>query len=319
MNQEKTIKYSIVVPAFNEQDNVAPLHAEIKEVMDTLKEPYEIIFVDDGSRDQTFDRLKDLSPVKVIRFRKNFGQTAALDAGFKAAQGEIFIAMDGDRQNDPADIPNLLKKITEGVDVVSGWRYDRQDASSKKFISRGADFLRKFFISDGIHDSGCTLKAYRRECFEDLTLFGEMHRFIPGVLRWRGFTIAEIKVNHRPRTSGDTKYNWKRILKGSIDMVSVWFWRKYSTRPLHLFGGMGVVFGGIGTVLGIYLALTRFFGYISLQNSIWPLVSVFLILVGVQLFISGLLADIAIKTFYNKHRTVYSIKKIIENKDENIS
>ncbi len=315
MDNINTIKYSVVVPVYNEEDNVVPLHAEIKQVMIKLGEPYEIIFVDDGSRDKTFERLNSLSPIKIIRFRKNFGQTAALDAGFKAAKGEIFITMDGDRQNDPTDIPNLLKKIAEGLDVVSGWRYNRKDTSSKKFISRGADFLRKFFINDGIHDSGCTLKAYRRECFEDLTLFGEMHRFIPGVLRWRGFTVTEIKVNHRPRTAGDTKYNWKRILKGLIDMISVWFWRKYSTRPLHLFGGLGVVFGAIGSFMGIYMAIARFLGYISLQNTIWPLVSVFLILVGIQLFISGLLADIAIKTYYNKKRTTYSIKEIIDRDD----
>ncbi|MBU0707878.1 glycosyltransferase [Patescibacteria group bacterium] len=316
MNNDKKIKYSVVVPVYNEEDNVIPLHNEIKEAMNRLNEPYEIIFVDDGSRDQTFNRLSALSPIKIVRFRKNFGQTAALDAGFKTAVGEIFIAMDGDRQNDPVDIPNLIEKISEGVDVVSGWRYNRKDTSSKKFISQGADYLRKFFISDGIHDSGCTLKAYRKECFEDLTLFGEMHRFIPGVLRWRGFTVTEIKVNHRPRVAGETKYNWKRILKGLIDMISVWFWRKYSTRPLHLFGGMGIIMGSIGLILGLYLSIARALHAVSLQNSIWPLVSVFLIIVGIQLFISGLLADIAVKTYYNKKRTTYSIKEIVDRKGE---
>lgn len=316
MENQFKVKYSVIVPVYNEAGAVTSLHGEIVQVMNSLSEPYEIIFIDDGSRDGTFEKLNSLSPIKIIKFRKNFGQTSALDAGFKEAQGEIFISMDGDGQNDPADIPKLLEKLDEGYDIVSGWRIDRKDASSKKFISKGADFLRKFFINDGIHDSGCTLKAYRRECFSDLNLYGEMHRFIPGILKWQGFKSSEVKVNHRARTTGKTKYNWERILKGFIDMISVWFWRKYSGRPLHLFGGLGIIIGGSGFILGIYLACLRYFGRISLQNRIWPLVAVFMVLAGVQLFISGLLADISIKTYYNDKKRVYHIEKVIAKNNE---
>ncbi|MFA6524982.1 MAG: glycosyltransferase family 2 protein [Patescibacteria group bacterium] len=316
-NAEKKYKYSIIVPVYNEQDAVQPLFTEIKSVMESINEPYEIVFVDDGSIDHTLEKLKTLSPIKIIHFRKNFGQTAAMDAGFKNAEGEIFITMDGDGQNDPKDIPTLLAKMTEGYDVVSGWRFDRKDDFSKRFVSRGADYLRKFFINDQIHDSGCTLKAFRSECFENITLYGEIHRFIPGMLKWQGFRIGEVKVNHRPRTTGKTKYNWKRVIKGLIDMISVWFWRKYSGRPLHLFGTMGAFLGTAGVLLGIYLAIARIMGKIALQNSIWPLIAVFLMLTGIQLFVSGLLADIAVKTFYDRKRTIYSIKEVIVNKDRN--
>ena len=305
-----SVAHSVIIPAYNEEDAVVPLYREIKVVMDRLGQPYEVIFVDDGSTDRTFERLSALSPIKIIRFRKNFGQTAALDAGFKHAQGKIFITLDGDGQNDPADIPRLLEKLDEGYDVVSGWRKNRKDTFSKKFVSRGANVMRKFFVADHIRDSGCTLKVYRRECFDELDLFGEIHRFIPAMLAWKGFKIAELDVNHRQRTTGQTKYNWKRMVKGFVDMISVWFWRKYSSRPLHLFGGFGVLLGGVGFLLGLYLAIMRIFKLLSLQNSIWPLVSVFLILAGIQLFISGLLGDIAIKTYYNSKRRVYTIRDI---------
>jgi len=176
--------------------------------------------------------------------------------------------------------------------------------------------MRKFFINDQIHDSGCTLKVYKHECLENLNLYGEMHRFITGIVRWQGFEISEVKVNHRPRTTGETKYNWKRIVKGLIDMISVWFWRKYSSRPLHLFGGLGLLISSIGFLLGLYLIVFRLLGRISLQNRIWPLVAVFMVLVGLQLFISGLLADIAVKTYYNNRRTAYNIEKIVEKNEE---
>lgn len=316
MNRPEKIKYSVIVPAYNEAEAVGPLHQEIKEAMNNLGEPYEIIFVDDGSSDGTFKNLTQLTPIKIIKFRKNFGQTAALDAGFKYAQGEIIFTLDGDGQNDPADISKLLEELNKGYDLVSGWRHNRKDPFLKNVISRGADFLRKFFISDKIHDSGCSLKAYRRECLENLNLYGEMHRFIAGVLKWQGFKVGEVKVNHRPRKTGQTKYNWKRIVKGFIDMISVWFWRKYSGRPLHLFGGLGLLIGGAGFILGSYLTIARLLGLISLRNRIWPLVAVFMVLAGLQLFISGLLADIAVKTYYNNRRTVYNIEKIVEKNQE---
>ena len=241
-NDKKQIAISAVVPVYNEEKNVARLHQELKEALAEIGGFFEIIFVNDGSTDNTLEELKKLKPVKIINFRKNFGQTAAMDAGIKEARGEIVITMDGDGQNDPRDIPLLLEKINEGYDVVSGWRWQRKDKPMKRFLSRGANFLRKFLVSDNIHDSGCSLKAYRKECFDKVDLYGEMHRFIPAILRWRGFKIGEVKVSHRPRSAGETKYDWKRIPKGFLDMTSVWFWRKYSDRPLHLFGERRFVF-----------------------------------------------------------------------------
>lgn len=304
---------SIVIPVFNEEKNVALLHKEILEVFkkDNLKG--EIIFVDDGSSDGTVEEIKKMHSLKAIFFRRNFGQTAALDAGIKASQGEIIITMDGDLQNDPADISLLLDKLDEGFDVVSGWRKKRQDPFSKKFLSQGADKLRKLLINDGIHDSGCTLKAYKKECFEGIDLYGEMHRFIPAIIRINGFKIGEIEVHHRARVAGKTKYNYKRVLKGFLDMVSVWFWRKFSNRPLHLFGGLGFFFSLLGFSLLIFMAVQRFFYAMPLGNRIWPILGVFLILMGVQFFISGLLADIAIKSYHQtKNELPYKIKEVIE-------
>lgn len=305
---------SIIVPLKDEEGNVQQLHEEL---LGTFKEQGlqgEIIFIDDGSSDKTLEIARTLRPLKVVVFRKNFGQTSAMDAGIKAAKGDIIITMDGDRQNDPADISRLLDKLDEGYDVVSGWRQSRKDNFSKKFLSRGADKLRKFLINDTVNDSGCSLKAYKKECFEHVELYGEMHRFIPALLQIQGFKIGEVVVNHRPRTAGVTKYNYKRLIKGFLDTLSVWFWRKYANRPLHLFGGVGLLMGFVGVVLMLWMAFERVVLQIPLGNRIWPMLSIFLILGGMQLFISGLLADIAVKTYHqSKKETPYKIKEIIEN------
>lgn len=305
---------SFVVPLFNEEGNVEKLYREITKVIGDNNLKAEIIFIDDGSGDRTLEVAKKLSPLKLIAFRGNFGQTAAMDAGIKSASGDIVVTLDGDLQNDPADTIKLLDKMDEGFDVVSGWRKSRKDPFSKRFLSRGADWLRKFLIDDRIHDSGCTLKAYKRECFEGVDLYGEMHRFIPAVLKIHGFRIGEVEVNHRPRVAGRTKYNYKRVVKGFLDMVSVWFWRKFSNRPLHLFGGMGFFLGFVGSVLLFWMAYDRFFNGTPLSNRIWPMLGVFFILIGIQLFISGLLADILIKTYnQTKKENGYYIKEIINN------
>lgn len=304
---------SIVVPLYNEEGNVAELHKRIHEAVQRLGRPFEIIFVDDGSKDKTLEEAETLSPLKLITFRKNFGQTAAFDAGFKAAKGEIIITLDGDLQNDPADIPLLLEKMAEGYDVVSGWRFKRQDPWSKKIPSRIANLLRKVLINDRIHDSGCSLKAYKRECFDDVDLFGEMHRFIPAILELEGYKIGEVKVSHHPRVHGVTKYNWKRGFKGFVDMVSIWFWRKYSYRPLHLFGTTGVVMSGIGGAILVWMMVEKFYYGASISERMWPLVGIFFALVGIQLFVSGLLADIAVRSYYQVHnRMNYSIREVRE-------
>lgn len=302
---------SVVVPLYNEEGNVVELHQKILTALQKLGRPFEIIFIDDGSRDGTLERARNLTPLKLIVFRKNFGQTAAFDAGIKAATGEIIITLDGDLQNDPNDIPLLLAKMDEGYDVVSGWRHKRQDPWSKKIPSRIANLLRKFLIHDDIHDSGCSLKAYKRECFKDVDLFGEMHRFIPAILQLEGYRVGEVKVSHHPRLHGVTKYNWKRGFKGFVDMISIWFWRKYSHRPLHLFGASGVMLSLLGGAILMWMVVEKFYFDESIADRIWPLVGVFFTLIGVQLFISGLLADIAVRNYYqNRHRMNYNIREV---------
>lgn len=310
-------RISVVVPVYNESGNVKELFREIKEVCVKENYTYEIIFVDDGSSDDTAKQCADLKPLKLIRFRRNFGQTAAMDAGIKAAQYDYIVTMDGDRQNDPADIPNMLKYMTENdLDVVSGWRKNRKDTIMKKFTSRGANFLRAIIVKDNIHDSGCSLKVYKRECFENLSLYGEMHRFIPALLKIKGFTVGEIVVNHRPRTAGVTKYNWKRTFKGFVDMISVWFWNKFAVRPLHLLGSTGIISIFIGIVFAIW-SLVLFIMGNNMSDYMQPIVSVLFLLAGLFLFVFGLMSDILVKTYYgSKIDTPYNIKEVVENKED---
>jgi glycosyltransferase involved in cell wall biosynthesis len=306
----QTPYYSFIVPVYNEEGNVEKLHAEIVTVAEKLNKPYEVIFIDDGSTDQTLQKLKTLSPIKILILRKNSGQSAALDAGIKAARGEILITLDGDGQNDPADVPKMLKKLN-GFDVVCGWRYKRKDTLTKRFISQGAKFFRSFLVADKVHDAGCTLRIYKKECFNGLDLYGEMHRMIPALLAWNGFRLTEVKVNHRPRKAGMTKYSWQRTFKGFLDMLDVWFWRKYQARPLHLFGSAGLLLVGISFLFGTYLAIRRmFFGY-GLSDKIWPLVAITGFITGIQLLVFGLLANLIIKS-ENKH-DFYRVKKVISN------
>jgi glycosyltransferase involved in cell wall biosynthesis len=304
---------SVVVPLYNEEGNVRELHKRILESCQKLGKSFEIIFVDDGSEDGTIEQCRRLSPLRLVALRKRYGQTAGMDAGIKAATGDIIITMDGDLQNDPADFILLLSEMEKGYDVVSGWRAKRKDPFMKKFFSRTANLLRKILIQDKIHDSGCSLKAYRRECFQDVDLFGEMHRFIPAILELQGYKVGEVVVSHHPRIHGKTKYNWKRGVKGFVDMISIWFWRKYAHRPLHLFGGSGIVFSFIGFAVLIWMAIEKIFFGASLSEKIWPMMGVFLVMIGIQLFIFGLLADILIKNYYKERKHMnYSIKEVIE-------
>jgi len=302
----------VVVPLYNESGNVVALHEKIVAAMRSIGQPFEVIFVDDGSSDATVEECHSVSPLKLIEFRKNFGQTAAFDAGFKAAQGEIIITMDGDLQNDPADIPRVLEPLEKGYDIVSGWRQNRKGLD-KRFFSRGANLLRRWLIKDGIHDSGCSLKAYRTECFHDVDLFGEMHRFIPAILQMQGYRVTEVPVQDHPRIHGLTKYNWKRAMKGFVDMLTIWFWRRYANRPVHLLGGGGLLVGFVGAIILLWMAFDKIVFGAQLSQRIWPLVGLFLVLAGLQMFIFGLMADILVKNYYRGRQTMnYSIKKIIE-------
>lgn len=306
---------SIVVPLYNEEGNVKELHNEIVKAIQGKDFQSEIIFIDDGSSDNTVINCKKLNPLKLIRMRKNFGQTAAMDAGIKASKYDYIITMDGDRQNDPNDIPRLVEYLEENdLDIVSGWRKKRQDSFVKKLISRSANFLRGLIIRDGIHDSGCSLKIYRRECFEHINLYGEMHRFIPALLEMKGFCVGEIEVNHRPRTSGSTKYNWKRTFKGFVDMISIWFWSKYAVRPLHILGTAGMIILVLGIGCGCWSVILFLLGRKMSNNIIPPLLTIFFVVLGLLLFVFGLMSDMMSKTYYGTGiDTTYSIKEVIDN------
>jgi glycosyltransferase involved in cell wall biosynthesis len=303
---------------YNEEGNVVELHREIKETCEREQYTYEIIFIDDGSTDKTVELCKQLKPLKLIEMRRNFGQTAAMDAGIKAAKYDYIVTMDGDRQNDPADIPKMIEYLEENnLDVVSGWRKHRKDTIMKKFTSRGANFLRGIIVKDNIHDSGCSLKVYKRECFEGVSLYGEMHRFIPALLKIKGFSVGEVVVNHRARTAGVTKYNWKRTFKGFVDMISVWFWNKYAVRPLHLMGSAGLVSLMIGFACGIWSIALFCLGYKMSNNIMPPLLTVFFVIIGLLFFVFGLMSDILVKTYYGVHvDKPYNIKKITETEEK---
>ncbi len=312
---DSEIYYSFIAPMLNEEGNVRELHRQIVAVAEKLGKPYEIIFIDDGSTDRTAEIARKLSPLTLIELRRRFGQTAGLDAGIKAARGEILCTMDGDLQDDPAEIPKLLAKLDEGYDVVASWRYNRRDSFFKRFVSRTADKLRKILLNDTIHDSGCQLRVYRRACFDGVDLFGEMHRFIPALLELDGWRVAEVKVKHRPRVHGVTKYNWRRSIKGLTDMVAMWFWQRYRSRPIHFFGGAGLAAIAIGSMVLFWMFIEKVFLGASIADRIWPLVGLFFILAGIQLFIFGILADIAMRDYYHaRKRMNYTIKRITRNR-----
>ena len=318
--ENSKIYLSVVVPVFNEQDAIADLHAKILQTCQKLNQNYEIIFVNDGSSDKTLDVMKQLKPLTIINFRKNFGQTAALDAGFKRAGGKYIVALDGDGQNDPADIPNLIEKLEkDDLDCVSGWRNKRQDTFSKKISSRFAAGIRKLLINDGIHDSGCTLKIYKNECFDNVDLVGEMHRFIPAVLKISGFRIGEIPVAHHLRTTGVTKYNFKRGIKGILDMFAVWFWKKYVNRPLHLFGTLGLFLTLASIAGGVWMIFIKLFLDQSLSDTALSTLVPICFFMGIQFFIFGLMADLISKNYHAiKKEHAYVIKEVIEQSDKDV-
>ena len=311
------MKYSVVIPIFNEEESLGELCSSLSKVMNSLKGKYEIIFVNDGSRDNSFSKLLSLKKryknIKIIDFRKNFGQSAAMKAGFDNAKGDIIIAMDSDLQNDPKDIPKLLKKLHEGYDVATGWRKERHDPLSKNIPSKISNWMHRKVTGLDMHDSGCSLKAYVRDALENVELYGEMHRYIPAMLAEKGYKVGEVVVTHHPRKHGKSKYGAKRLVKGGLDLIDILFWTKYASRPLHVFGSFGVVIGGTGLVMGIVLGILKILGMMSLSTSVLPLLSVLLFIVGLQFVIFGILADILIKIYYsNDKNSTYSIRKIIK-------
>lgn len=313
----KKIDLSIVIPVYNEEENILQLLDEITTVTTKMQTSYEIIVIDDGSTDKTLDKVKSstkkINTLKIISFRKNFGQTAALKAGFDHSKGSVIVTLDGDLQNNPVDIPRLVKKLNQGYDVVSGWRKKRNDNYLlRKFPSFWANKLISKISGVSLHDYGCTLKAYRKVITDEINLYGEMHRFIPVVAAGVGAKIVEIEVSHRPRIHGTSKYSITRIFKVILDLLTVTFITSFQTRPIHFFGGFGLILFFGGSSLFGWLALERIFNLTRLSDRPLFLVSIFLMLVGVQLITLGLLVEVLIRVYYeSQNKKTYVIKEEI--------
>jgi glycosyltransferase involved in cell wall biosynthesis len=310
---ESELDLSIVVPVLDEEESVPRLHAEIVEVLDSLSERAEIIYVDDGSRDRTLERLTELHEhdprVHVIGLRRNFGKTAALLAGFREARGDIIVTMDGDLQDDPSEIPHFLAKLRAGDDLVSGWKQHRDDPASKTIPSRLFNLTVRRSTGIPLHDFNCGFKAYRREVLEDVKLYGELHRFIPVLAYWKGYRIGEIPVNHRARRFGRSKFGAGRLLKGLIDFLKVLFLTRYMQRPLQLFGFLGLGLLSLGGIGFIYLLVLKLMGQ-SLFQSHGPLLflSGILIVSGIQLFMLGLVGEM-LRHYAFRPEEEYSVRR----------
>ncbi|MBN1401201.1 MAG: glycosyltransferase family 2 protein [Anaerolineae bacterium] len=308
---------SIVVPVYNEEENIPYLYDQLTQVLEPLGLEYEIICADDGSRDDSFALLKALaerdSRVKVIRFRRNFGQTAGFSAGFDYASGDIVVTIDADLQNDPAGIPALLAKMAEGYDVVSGWRKERQDSLVRKLPSKIANWLISRTTGVQVHDRGCSLRAHRREIVKEMHLYGDLHRFIPDIAAWVGASMAEIPVNHRPRRFGKSKYGLGRTFRVILDLIAVKFMQSYSTSPMRIFGKWGVVMGALGFLLGLWLTVEK----LALGHSIGGrpalTLAILLMLMGVQLISIGLLGEMIVRTYYEgQEKPIYTVREIVD-------
>ncbi len=318
---------SLVIPVFNEVDNIAPLFQEIVAALAARPLHYELIFVDDGSSDGSFEALSDLARqdarVVVIRFRRNFGQTAAFAAGFNYARGRVVVTMDADRQNDPADIPALLDKLDEGYDVVNGWRQNRKDPLLlRKLPSRLANSLIARASGVRLRDRGCSLRAFRAPVLREVHLYGEMHRFIPEMVSFAGFNMAEVPVNHRSRVAGASKYGLSRTFRVILDLITVLFLRRYSDRPMHLLGGIGIISAGSGSLIALYLLLLKLGGALSggvegfravrIGDRPLLMLAIVLMFIGVQFLVMGLLAELVVRTYYeSQDKAVYHVQEII--------
>lgn len=317
---------SVVVPIFNEEENLVPLVDQLEAGLDATGRTWEVLLVDDGSTDRSFEILRELQRerrgLRVIRFRRNFGQTAAFAAGFEHAQGEWVITIDADLQNDPADIPALLEKAEEGYDIVSGWRANRQDAFvSRKLPSRIANKLIARVTGVRLNDYGCSLKVYHRDVVRNIHLYGELHRFVPAVANTIGVRVAEMPVNHRARTAGESKYagpvkTAKRAMKVFLDLLTVRFLLSYSTRPIHVFGGIGLAASSIGVLLGGYLTFLKLVLGQPIGERPLLLLALLLVVVGVHFVTIGLLGELLVRTYHESQgKRIYAIREILEERN----
>jgi glycosyltransferase involved in cell wall biosynthesis len=309
---------SIVIPVRNESPNIKPLYEELTQVLGSYGRSYELLIVDDGSTDDTFEQLAGLQArdarLRVIRFRRNFGQTAAFAAGFAQARGRLVVTSDGDLQNDPRDIPAMVALIDQGHDIVCGWRKDRKDTFvNRRLPSMIANKLISLATGVELHDYGCSLKVFRSEVVKPLRLYGEMHRFLPAIASQMGVTIAEVVVNHRARKAGTTKYGISRTIRVVLDLATVKFLLSYSTRPLQIFGLLGIIAGGLGTLVTGYLAYIRLFLHQGIADRPLLLFGVMLVFIGVQLVTFGLLAEVMARTYYeSQDKPTYVIREVRE-------
>lgn len=313
----KTKDISVVIPVFNEKENIYPLYTKLKQVLENLRREYEIIFVDDGSSDGTHHILYQIFQkdklVKIIIFRKNFGQTAAISAGFDYAMGNIIVTLDADLQNDPEDIPRLLEKMRDGFDVVSGWRARREDPFlTRRLPSYISNWLTSFLTGVKLHDYGCTLKAYKKEIAKDIKLYGEMHRFIPALASWVGASIGEIKVRHHPRRYGKSKYGFSRIFRGFLDLLTVKFLLSFVSSPIQIFGKFGLLSIGGGFICGIILVIMKILHGIDMTGNPFLYLSILFFLVGGQFISIGLLGEIISRTYHeSQNKSIYFVKEIL--------
>jgi len=313
------MKLSVVVPVYNEAENLVPVIEELESVLTSIDQEFEVIIVDDGSHDDTHKLLRDLYEkkpwLKVIRLKRNFGQTAAVAAGFAHSRGEVIVPMDGDGQNDAHDIPRLLAKLEEGFDLVTGWRCPRRDSYwTRRLPSAIANRLISWITGVKLHDYGCTLKAIRGDIGRDLRLYGEMHRFIPALADARGARIAEIQVHHRPRLRGESKYGLARTVRVVLDLITVKFLHLYATRPLHIFGLIGLTSGALGGALGIYLTAQKVLYRVEIGGRPLLLLSVLLIVIGFQFVSMGLLGELLARTYHeSQDKPIYIIGEMLEH------
>ncbi len=311
---------SIIIPIYNEYDNILPLYDKLSSELPQLKRDFEVILVNDGSSDNSDTQLDEISRkdsrFKVVNLCRNFGQTAAMMAGIDYAQGEIIVPMDGDLQNDPADIKRLIEKLDEGFEVVSGWRKDRQDAAIKRNLpSRVANRLISLISGVHLHDYGCSLKAYHRDVIKGVKLYGEMHRFIPIYASWLGARVTEIPVTHHPRIHGVSKYGLERVVKVVLDLLVVKFLAKYATKPIYIFGGFGIANIGISFIAGLFAIFLKIFEHVSFILTPLPLLSVMTFITGIMSILMGLLAELVIRTYYeSQDKAIYHVKNTINLK-----